>query len=360
MIFGYLEDVNTEFFVQYTVPRDGRRESLFTLADTMDRTLLSRRELKTDKPFDWNSAYTVQLSLVPESLVSASLLAKILFAGKALVLMRKSTYFQATPYQYFAGNLPMDDVDERNRLSPDSSDVTEFSTELSSRIEASVVADFGSREFERLVINVHDAVSRRLWAHISVKCRFSGFFRSVRNTYFLGKGEYFQLVVDNLLSLTERPVPDAAMHNRIIKTEVIGEACKLLGVDEEIIGQIFKVVAVDNDINIISFAEQQHEFQLSGSATVHSQSAVSSSVRFSAPAVTTGEESVWCQFIRGYKGLIERPDVKVPAGDRQDKAAIWMTEAKPVNKGFSICANFAFNFSVELVCSGERRYFEYV
>ena len=108
--------------------------------------------------------------------------------------------------------------------------------------------------FESLIDDIHDAVSMKLWRLLRDDYGFSRYLLSMRNTFLMGKGEFYQVILDGILEQTYRPAPDFQKSDHILHWSVIRGAGKLLGLDDDALAEAFKLHVNSTSIRIIDFS----------------------------------------------------------------------------------------------------------
>lgn len=300
----------------------------------------------TRMPFDWHTTYTVRLDLVPQQWISPTLASKILFCGKATLLLRYlgevRTLFPPSTneegggsstaphcaawiteaqsyerqgwtevYSYFlsswhayerAGNEPppgsashaqsevwLRDVFDPLELQFVYDRFVELDRALKPAEEDREEAPLSNQLliakelFETLIEAIHNTLSKKLWWFLHHKMHFHQFIVGIRNTYLLGKGEFFQLIFDQALSsICEgqtgssrgQGMASAQARVRLQCYSVLRTAADLLRLDEEALETIVQfhlhraAVTIGSNQPLLTTAETRHGEEESSSARV--------------------------------------------------------------------------------------------
>jgi hypothetical protein len=254
--------------------------------------------------FDWLSSYYLRLEYLPESQITLRLASKILFCGKAVKLLQLSgdeSYRYRSIldssgykdfYQYFAGkdqivypeaNTPTKDVsdkendvegfgnDQKEQLiinvdDPNKTELVVTKHLTSNGFDRADVDRFATRfhllvdrldtsfEFlEPLMTDIHDVLSKNLWLWLRDEMRFISFLHSMRSLYLLGRGEFFQILLDQVFdAITETSTGKSDRYLRsevesslsdqmqadIVLEDALEYTIKLLGFDEFALGNM--------------------------------------------------------------------------------------------------------------------------
>ena len=92
---------------------------------------------------------------------------------------------------------------------------------------------------EQLIEEVHSAASTKLWHTLKSVYGFGNFLNIIRNTYLMGKGELYQLLLDGIFAQTFVPVQDTRRANLTLDSQVLSSASHVLGLDAEEMTDIF-------------------------------------------------------------------------------------------------------------------------
>lgn len=231
-------------------------------------------------PLNWHNSYTLEYDMIPTSLISTTLATKILFAGKAVKLLKHMNATDGNPsdeqhetqsinaiFNYFISNnnttckptsIPMTNNKANPSVSNIKSDnivfddyaqncgynrdaVQHFSTYYNEICEVISNHSGSGNEYmliellNRLFMNVHDVISSQLWWYLKTKYHFIKYMSSIRNTYLLGKGEFFQNILDQVLTVihTSHSKRDIHQSNHLLAFEVLDNVAKLLELDHQ-------------------------------------------------------------------------------------------------------------------------------
>lgn len=238
-------------------------------------------------PFDWSSTYSLRLDFIPESHMTSRLASKVLLAGKAVKMLQairgssgatneqeqekgrrmdfrgiNDTYrylagVRGTKYQVQEGKGAGESA---RRVSPEEASWEEEGVGLimdhvqSGGYSAEEVEHFVAGFYtvlrqdelhvevlEQLVEEVHSAASTKLWHTLKNVYGFSNFLNIIRNTYLMGKGELYQLLLDGISAQTHVPVQDTRRANLTLDGQVLSSASYVLGLDTEEMTDIFRL-----------------------------------------------------------------------------------------------------------------------
>ena len=264
------------------------------------------------KEFDWNTAFQIRFEYLPEAYVSPRIASKIMFAGKAVRLLqlttqKKTAQITATdPFEsdtwrevfMMFGKHPEDSVDmfimddtvtlsERDIPIPSIKqhthinetdeifDTAGFAQEcLDKHVQqcgysASEVSRFSAQYldilnkpdlfvelFENLVNDVHNSISGRLWALLRDKYHFFMYMHAMRSTYLLGRGEFFQVVMDEVIQLIRNNTPgDDA--NKVLNWNVLKAVSKALNIDDDALSSIVVLKVYSHLVDISDFDDAE-------------------------------------------------------------------------------------------------------
>jgi hypothetical protein len=397
MIFGDLQDDAKEFFIQakeaqqnqYDDPSLGSTSTTasfsstsFSCATHAEQRMIQRllqtknsRESGSSGPeqaaFEWSSSYFLRLERLPDSHISAQLATKILFAGKAVLMLQQSQFHQNTVqreeifthrrvdqrscFQYLSqGNSFFqsssgteekkkkrrndssgDEEDEDANSTEEEEDTTTTSDEEEEEASKAIkkkkkgtktnrdetktssqklIIGFTREEIdsfdkqfhnllcssssqlvpqlEVLINSIYDLISNRLWNFMKESYGFLHYLQIIRNTYLMGKGEFFQNILDELYVLTfdasylpklssqvtagglssPSPTPAASSStleeiDEILNWKILRNSTKLIGLDDDEMIHILSLKTDLNSIVINKFTEQNiHYFTMNGFA----------------------------------------------------------------------------------------------
>lgn len=94
---------------------------------------------------------------------------------------------------------------------------------------------------EQLVDEIHNSVSSKLWQSLKHVYGFGAFLSVIRNTYLMGKGELYQLVLDGITAQTHSSVQSVHSANLTLDGHVLSSAAGVLGLDEEELCDLFRL-----------------------------------------------------------------------------------------------------------------------
>lgn len=299
MVYGQLDDPGGEFFVQVrSNPGGASGASGDNIYDQVRHRLglavqqaesitagshqLAGKDSQFRKiaalPFDWISTFILRLELLPESHISPRMASKILFAGKAAKLLHSAgagldgSELGGGAYTYLSrgidniANVSMSSPNQQPLCPENSSETTDpilmyakscgYSQEDLDRYSSKLSSILAQPEhtaelLESLVEDVYSTVSNGIWRLLRDKYKFSSFLQAIRNTYLLGKGELFQLILDGVASKTALPPLESRKANVVLNWDVVRHAAKLLSLDDDAFSGIFSlrvnsaVVAID-------------------------------------------------------------------------------------------------------------------
>ena len=137
-----------------------------------------------------------------------------------------------------------------------------FEQILRSSVASSVVL------FNDLVDRVHRCSSNVLWKTLTRQHDIISFFHIIRNVYLLGKGEFYQVILDNLLGLTLSSAPESSAMNRMLKWRVLRAGAKTLNLDDESLGSLLNLTSSRAGVALTDFHCQRSLFQTTGSCAV--------------------------------------------------------------------------------------------
>lgn len=297
------------------------------------------RSAYDESPFDWLSSYYLRVEFLPESHVSIRLASKILFCGKAIKLLHLATKekinqhsysfsereseamtFSQGLYNYFTQQNSMinanldhsnkaeieifQDNDKRNtvgmnlkddlRLHMSDSDETEriVTNQLQSNgFHQKDLLRFNQKHhilmenldrsfeyFDPLISDIHDVLSKKLWFWLKHDMRFISFLSVMRNIYLLGRGEFFQLILDQILDIctdysTSFINNQLAPNRRLDVSASIADAIQADVILDEILQAAIKTLGHDDNasLNLIAMrvCTSQYMFPPSRNSRTH-------------------------------------------------------------------------------------------
>jgi hypothetical protein len=136
--------------------------------------------------------------------------------------------------------------------------------------------DLAVELLERLVDDVHDLVSMRLWTVIRDKYQCFRYLHVLRNTFLLGKGEFFQSLLDEVLLLVQSSVPPDTQHaNKLLQHTIMRRVGRRLNLDldpteDATLGFQLQVISENMVVGSNDFGPLQNSGEISycGSAVV--------------------------------------------------------------------------------------------
>lgn len=193
IIYGTLSDFGDEFFINRvcseenvdrgTSPHgggdtfseiDGTRLSVKTDATNVKEKFqnllveMTKQDSERDALYEWSSAYTVRLTMLPSKYISAIIAEKILFLGKAVrVLQHESTLPE--------DRIPTEELEQMSQA----------------LVRLEHVRPFRPQLFAEVIEVLRETVASRLWHLIVVKGDLRRYFEFFRNFFLFGKGEFY-------------------------------------------------------------------------------------------------------------------------------------------------------------------------
>jgi hypothetical protein len=128
--------------------------------------------------------------------------------------------------------------------------------------------------FEALVEDVHSSLSSKLWVLLRDKFGFTNFLLAMRNTFLMGKGEMYQLVLDGVLLQTEKAAPDSQKADNVLKWEVVRGAGKMLNLDDDSLAATLSLRVNSSNISIVDFSAKSGTVCIAGGAKYENVNAV--------------------------------------------------------------------------------------
>jgi gamma-tubulin complex component 4 len=201
LVHGLITDPFHEFFVQRI-----QGAPVLDAHGEHDKELHSNITVPSH---DWNSQYTLRLSMLPTAYIPVSVANKMLFIGRAVCILQH----------------PSADSDVHGLLPH--SEVVESAQSLH-QLRETEHFDLMKVEFE--VDRIRSKVSRYLWDLVVLKSDLQGHLLALKDFYLLGRGEFFQCFLDEAAVMMSRPPgPRAA---RDIHKGPFQTAATKLGLDE--------------------------------------------------------------------------------------------------------------------------------
>lgn len=333
MLLGELDDENKEFFIQSN-QKMSRNLSLHRNFNKKTKNFQFLEEFSSlGQSFDWNKTFSLKLDMIPVAFVNSRIAHKILFCGKAVKLLnasqgswtssdKKNSLFDSLEslenqgFQYLLKkfgfrekivcNEENDCFAELKGTSADSTGLQGPSFEslsnsfgpflhhfqrsgyhwsdlrgLLEKCEQALLSnDLSVTHFEKLVNDLYSSVSLQLWNLLRDKFHFLNLLQTFRNLFLMGKGEFFQCVLDEMIQLgtsnvgnrSSASISITAMSEKLQK-HVLRSACKLLNLDEDLIDQMITIHAhssqwIMDGSNLATKADKSKEFCLFGKCTI--------------------------------------------------------------------------------------------
>ena len=94
---------------------------------------------------------------------------------------------------------------------------------------------------EQLIEEVHSSASARLWYTLKNVYGFGNILNIIRNTYLMGKGELYQLLLDGIFAQTFVSVQDTRRANLTLDGQVLSSASHVLGLNAEEMMDTFRL-----------------------------------------------------------------------------------------------------------------------
>ena len=117
---------------------------------------------------NWNSLFTLRLSMLPTSYIPATLGQKILFIGKAVKVLQSNK----TPPE--------------DRIPP--SELQCFSEAI---IQLQNLPEFNTLLFSKVVEEIRECIASRLWHLIVLRSNLMEDLRAAKDYFLLAKGEFY-------------------------------------------------------------------------------------------------------------------------------------------------------------------------
>ena len=109
------------------------------------------------------------------------------------------------------------------------------------------------QSFESLVEDIHSLLSSKLWILLRDQFGFTNFLLSIRNTYLMGKGELYQLILDGVLEQTHKPAPDSQKADNVLKWDIVKGAGKTLNLDDDSLSATLAIRVNISSLTITDF-----------------------------------------------------------------------------------------------------------
>ena len=122
------------------------------------------------------------------------------------------------------------------------------------------------QSFESLVEDIHSLLSSKLWILLRDQFGFTNFLLSIRNTYLMGKGELYQLILDGVLEQTHKPAPDSQKADNVLKWDIIRGTGKTLNLDDDSLASTIAIRVNISSLTITDFNAQSCTVCIAGGA----------------------------------------------------------------------------------------------
>ena len=224
--------------------------------------------------------------------------------------------------------------------------------------------------FESMIEDVHKTLSGKLWFLLKEKYGFSNFLLSMRNTFLMGKGELYQLILDGILDQTKKEIQDADKVDKILKFDILKKASKMLNLDDDLLTSTLELRINAANVRIVDFTHNTGIITLSGGAKYEKIEknipiGKKKSNRKVLLCTIVEEDSLaelsklWSKnVLRKYSELkhdcsnnkIDINDINLNKYKNEDKnnytvGAIWLSGQKYVPKGFTSSCSFEASWS---------------
>ncbi len=295
MIYGDLEDPGNEFFIfkRLTTEHgtDERDSSIYSevLHKLANNNVFDEASNNNNKElFDWNSSYILRLEYLPESHVSPRTASKIMFAGKAVKLLKSSnssnnekvsTHVKEV-YDYLSSSFHKGAVansTDQQTIVGDNDGVihTTFGynkedldrfMQLFNNILSQ--PEYAVEIFEALIDDINNTISTKLWSLLRDHHMFANCLQAMRSTYLLGRGELYQCILDGILELTESATDISSKADTLLNWDVMRSAGKLLGLDDDILSSMLRLHLIANTTILNDFNACSNDIKLLGAAII--------------------------------------------------------------------------------------------
>ena len=126
--------------------------------------------------------------------------------------------------------------------------------------------DIAVKLFESLAEDIHNTLSGKLWNLLNEKYGFTKFLSSMRNTFLMGKGELYQLILDGILDQTKKEIPEVEKADDMLKFDIVKGASKLLNLDDDYLTSTITIRMNAAKVRIVDFSQKARTVILSGKA----------------------------------------------------------------------------------------------
>ena len=295
MIYGDLEDPGDEFFIFKRVTTehgtDERDSSIYgeVLHKLANNNVFDEASNSNNKElFDWNSSYILRLEYLPESHVSPRTASKIMFAGKAVKLLKSSNssnheqvsthvkevydYLSSSSHKNTRANTagqptPVGDSDGviHTTFGYSKDDLDRF-MQLFNNILTQ--PEYAVEIFEALIDDINNTISAKLWSLLRDHHMFTDCLQAMRSTYLLGRGELYQCILDGILELTQATTDVSSRADTLLNWDVMRSAGKLLGLDDDILSSMLRLHLIANTTILNDFNACSNDIKLLGAAAI--------------------------------------------------------------------------------------------
>lgn len=149
---------------------------------------------------EWTSRYCLNLEMLPETCLSATLAEKVLFLGKAVKVLGSA--------------LPRDQMDE-------------FAGTL-----RKVQLRFSPLQLAQVLDRQRSVIAQKLWNLVVVESELQGHLAALKNYFLLGKGEFFHEFLAESKDLMSLPAMQKSSEDEI-NNGPFAQAVSVLGLDED-------------------------------------------------------------------------------------------------------------------------------
>jgi hypothetical protein len=182
------------------------------------------------------SSYVLIHAKIPQSHVTPLLAAKILFSGKAvkhLLGESISDLARSDVLAYFSPG-----VKWSHALRPAAWNYRDNFTKLMESISQELFVihsdpDNAVLMLEELIEKIYSTISLHLWTMLKDRLGFRNYFKAIHSVYLLGKGEFFQSVLDAIVQ--ETMSDEEASLTSVFWDDLLRSTAKSLSVDEDAI-----------------------------------------------------------------------------------------------------------------------------
>lgn len=360
-LYGELDDPGLEFFIgkrHHKNPKENNLNSkVMSRLQTLDSVLHTKNHSNSISSsvndFDWASSYFLKIEYLPESQISLKLGSKLLFCGKAVKLLKlanmhgminsnSSNHVTGESqrlefisildsgykefYQYFAGNEYLLTKNNTYVKNPSIKSVTNDNSAIDSDLNIVLSAylykigfqkedlySFTSKYqylvdnhhetafteyFEPLILDIHNVLSKRLWEWLKYSMKFIAFLKVLRNVFLLGRGEFFQLILDNILGYIQ--AIDNNRYSKFHSNKLHQYMKKLISRDQadvilnDILNQVVKELGFDDEsavTSLLSLHVSTSKFSFNVNSSVYNSSKAGQDTASTSPVSTKSQSS---------------------------------------------------------------------